>query len=122
MQGITLMTPQLNEQGSRLYIIGNGFDLYHGVASTYRDFEKYVKNSNNELYSHLQLYFDYDCLWSHFEAVLAEIDVESIQIESKDFIDSLNPDVFCCFTLILAARHPCFFIITSNQSMQHENY
>ena len=78
---------------SRLYIIGNGFDLHHGLASTYRDFEKYVRNNNNKLYSRLQLYFDYDYLWSHFEAVLAKIDVHAIQIESKDFIDNLNPDV-----------------------------
>lgn len=82
-----------NELESRLYIIGNGFDLHHGIASSYRNFENHVKNNNAKLYSNLRLYFNYDYLWSNFEAALAEIDVRSIQIESKDFIDNLNPDV-----------------------------
>ncbi|WP_420714795.1 AbiH family protein [Roseateles sp. SL47] len=28
---------------SRLYIIGNGFDLYHGIPSAYRQFKAYAQ-------------------------------------------------------------------------------
>jgi hypothetical protein len=28
---------------NKLYVIGNGFDLYHGIKSSYSDFMHYVK-------------------------------------------------------------------------------
>lgn len=77
----------------QLYIIGNGFDLHHSIASTYGDFENYVKKERPDLYKHLQKYFDYNFLWCQFEATLAEIDIESIKEECKEYIASLDSDV-----------------------------
>lgn len=31
-----------------LYIIGNGFDRYHGASSSYSDFKNYVKRKSLE--------------------------------------------------------------------------
>jgi hypothetical protein len=33
----------LNDRQLELYIIGNGFDLHHGIASAYNNFENYVE-------------------------------------------------------------------------------
>lgn len=34
----------------RLYIIGNGFDLHHGLESSYNDFRDFVAEYNKKLY------------------------------------------------------------------------
>jgi len=36
--------------GERLYIIGNGFDMHHGIKSSYKDFGKYLKAIDSETY------------------------------------------------------------------------
>lgn len=33
----------------RLYIIGNGFDLHHGILSSYRDYRKYLLLKHSDL-------------------------------------------------------------------------
>lgn len=69
-----------------LYIIGNGFDMHHGIQSSYKNFKKYVEDNNEELYKQLQRYFDEDALWGDFEATLAAIDMDTIQEECVDYI------------------------------------
>lgn len=34
----------------RLFILGNGFDLSHGLETKYTDFEKWVSNRNKRLH------------------------------------------------------------------------
>ena len=34
----------------KLYILGNGFDVAHGLPTKYLDFENYVKSIDKELY------------------------------------------------------------------------
>ncbi|MDB9382400.1 bacteriophage abortive infection AbiH family protein [Nodularia spumigena CS-584] len=72
--------------GQQLYIIGNGFDIFHGVRSRYSDFEQYVRSTNRNLYDALQEYFIQDELWSDFEATLAEIDTEKIVEDAAKFL------------------------------------
>lgn len=60
-----------------LYIVGNGFDLYHGVASKYSDFKTYLaKHDRNLLYALEHLY---DCkdFWGDFEQNLLTISRET---------------------------------------------
>lgn len=63
-----------------LYIIGNGFDLYHGLGSTYDDFHKYVKEQFPDTEDFLNIYFNLrennDSLWSDFENDLETFDYE----------------------------------------------
>ena len=40
-----------------LYIIGNGFDLYHGAESSYADFRKYLLHHNVDVVKSLELFF-----------------------------------------------------------------
>lgn len=51
------------------YIIGNGFDLSHGMSTKYSDFYKYLKKHDQKNIGGFE-YF-YDCeqenLWGNFE-------------------------------------------------------
>ncbi len=62
----------------KLYIIGNGFDRYHGLPSRYADFYLYVEENYPELLEKLNRYFDFRVddyyLWSHFEQDLCHYD------------------------------------------------
>lgn len=57
-----------------LYIIGNGFDLHHGVMSSYGAFESWLKGRNKKLYRKLNDVCRVDYLWRDFERALADVD------------------------------------------------
>lgn len=57
-----------------LYIIGNGFDLHHGVASSYASFCKWLKKHDFELFDLYETVCSYDALWSDFETSMAYVD------------------------------------------------
>ncbi len=58
----------------KLYIIGNGFDLHHGLETSYASFCQHVKENDRELYEFLEWYVDIeldkDGLWKDFEKSL----------------------------------------------------
>ena len=56
-----------------LYVIGNGFDIAHGVPSRYINFRDSM-GKNNSLRLNLETYLKVDDLWSDFEEALAHID------------------------------------------------
>lgn len=56
-----------------LYIIGNGFDLHHGVHSSYRDFADWLKKNNRDLYGALLRVCQVEFLWKDFEKALAYV-------------------------------------------------
>ena len=71
---------------SRLIILGNGFDLYHGLPTSYKnDLVPILKESNKELFEKLnKLYFEENIdLWSDFEK----------QIGRTRSLDSLNSPI-----------------------------
>lgn len=76
----------------RLYIIGNGFDIFHGVKSKYSDFKDYVEKNDNDLFEALEEYFNTDELWSDFEETLAYIDTDKIVDDASDFLVSYGAD------------------------------
>ncbi|WDO12332.1 bacteriophage abortive infection AbiH family protein [Flavobacterium sp. WW92] len=76
----------------QLFIIGNGFDIFHGIPSRYSDFEAYVKASNPSLYAALQEYFVQDELWSDFEATLALIDTDKIVEDAAQYLDDYGAE------------------------------
>jgi hypothetical protein len=71
---------------SKLYIIGNGFDLHHGIKSSYWDFKEYLEDIDWELVDKLEKYFGSDALWSEFEETLADLDTEEIVDECRGFL------------------------------------
>ena len=59
----------------KLYIIGNGFDLYHYLPSSYKDFHDFVKERDHDLFEIIEKYFDNDgTFWYAFEMKLRELD------------------------------------------------
>lgn len=61
---------------NHLYIIGNGFDLHHGINSKYSDFRVWLTETNCELLCRLDnIYGDCDQeWWADFENQIASLD------------------------------------------------
>ena len=84
-----------------LYIIGNGFDLYHRLDTWYSSFGLFLKNNENDIYEYFINYFGLpeldedneeslkDPLWSQFEASLASLNIEEVLSEYSEF--AANP-------------------------------
>ena len=90
---------------SRLYVIGNGFDLYHDLATSYLSFGIFLQENYPSLYESMITYYGLPSiengneratgsyLWSEFETVLAYLDHESILDEYSDYVASpSSPD------------------------------
>ena len=60
-----------------LYIIGNGFDIYTGLATKYSDFRKWLENSYPFIYENMYATYDMDGdWWNDFEAQLGKLDIK----------------------------------------------
>ena len=62
-----------------LYIIGNGFDIHHGIKSRYSDFRDYLRKIDNSLYDLITEYIPISDDWSDLEQSLADTDSEQIK-------------------------------------------
>lgn len=76
-----------------LYIIGNGFDLHHGLKTSYRDYREFLEYTNSSIaYSYERICDyspDYSELWNDIEFSL-NIDYEGI---TEDVISQNYPDM-----------------------------
>lgn len=73
----------------KLYIIGNGFDIYHEIPCKYSDFKRFCEREANDMYRRLNAYYDdADDLWSYFERNLPNINGEALISWAAD----RNPD------------------------------
>lgn len=65
-----------------LYIIGNGFDLNHGLKTSYLDFKKNYAMSKPALWRVLEKFYGNrlkkDLWWSNFEKMLGEVDYQHL--------------------------------------------
>lgn len=75
-----------------LYIIGNGFDIHHGISSRYSDFKEYLSNVDNDLHDLVEEYIPTKEDWSDLEAALAEIDVDNIIENASQFLVSYSTE------------------------------
>lgn len=72
----------------RLYVIGNGFDLYHGIPSSYRDFAAYLERADWAIHRMVGEYFAGDAaFWADFENRLAEFDADQAVDYASQFLD-----------------------------------
>ncbi len=79
----------------KLYIIGNGFDLMHGLPSSYWNFREYLKDTNSAYLADLeQLFHIYpesqaialkNSLWKEFESNLSGSVDESLFIDAYEY-------------------------------------
>ncbi len=80
---LTLFPELDNDLSSNLYIIGNGFDIMHGLSTKYEDFRKWlVTNGDEQLVKLMNLLFPYapdnddnngNWFWSDIENYLGGI-------------------------------------------------
>ena len=59
----------IQENMATLFIIGNGFDLAHGLSTSYFDLKQYISTKDAEVYKQIneQLFVGNQDLWSSFE-------------------------------------------------------
>ena len=88
-----------------LYIIGNGFDRYHGLDTRYQSFALFLKSKHNCIYEMFTQYYGlpdldendkaslYDPLWADFENALAKLDFQSVLEDNTDYLaNPSSPD------------------------------
>ena len=91
----------------KLYIIGNGFDIYHGLSTRYESFAFYLQDNAREIYDLLIQYYSLPhldkknpdsvyglCLWSEFEKTLADLDFEQVLDDNTDYLPNISSDDF----------------------------
>ncbi|TKV08990.1 hypothetical protein FDX19_13630 [Citrobacter sp. wls619] len=76
----------------RLYIIGNGFDIRHGLPTEYKHFKSYVAKNDQALYDAIEEYIPTGDEWGELESALGNIDYELILQNSEMFLASYNTD------------------------------
>lgn len=75
-----------------LFVVGNGFDLFHGVGSTYSEFGEYVRRTNGSLHKTFEKYFSFEGNWAKLEETLACLDINSIVEDASEFLVSYGSD------------------------------
>jgi hypothetical protein len=87
-----------------LYIIGNGFDMYHGLNTSYQSFGLYLKENHSDIYDNLIEYYYLPDLdsdddekyyeWACFEMALADLDYSRILDDNSDWLPNIASDDF----------------------------
>ena len=77
---------------SKLYVIGNGFDLWHGIPSSYGEFKSFVREHDRDLFDAVENYLPAGTDWSDLESALAAIDVDGIIEDLGHFMVSYAAD------------------------------
>ena len=91
-----------------LYIIGNGFDLFHQIPTAYINFRKYIFTKNITLKKWLNNIYgpsaiQNDMWWSNFETMLGQVDYANISKVKQgtalapNMVDNLNTNLSLFF-------------------------
>lgn len=120
---------------SKLFIIGNGFDLYHGVKSSYGAFDSFVSRNFTCDYHRMGKYLscEKDGLWSDFEASLGKIKLFELaknndffrnydRIDLENELDRLASDYKWIFTLWIRDVQKEFEKVEPKLSLGKDDY
>ncbi|CUW37784.1 conserved protein of unknown function [Magnetospirillum sp. XM-1] len=78
---------------NKLYVVGNGLDLYHGIPTSYKHFGVYLKCMAPEIFEIVDRYLGADDdLWCAFEARLADLDTDTMADDAGKFLVSYAVD------------------------------
>lgn len=76
-----------------LYIIGNGFDLHHGLATSFSNFKEFVARRNPGLKSTVEDYLcDLNGNWANLEEALAHLDTDQVIDHASNFLVSYGAE------------------------------
>jgi len=71
----------------KLVIIGNGFDMFHGICSSYWNFKQYLNETGAfSFIESLEKYILSDELWKSFEAALGHLDYELLESDNSHYM------------------------------------
>ncbi|WP_353980919.1 AbiH family protein [Salinicola endophyticus] len=76
----------------RLFVIGNGFDLFHKLSSSLADFSRYVKQKNPNLHETIDEYLQLEGNWNTLEMSLADFDAERALDEALEFLQPYSTE------------------------------
>ena len=67
----------------KLYVIGNGFDLHHGLPCSYSDFEVWLQENRPDVYRNMNRIYGecHDGMWSVFEHSLAGFNLDDYPVD-----------------------------------------
>ncbi|MFT4955332.1 MAG: hypothetical protein ACI8U3_001720 [Brevundimonas sp.] len=85
---------------SKLFIIGNGFDIHHGIRSRYTDFADWVETVDSEVHSAVERFLptwvdaegNVQNAWSDLENNLENFDIEQLLDYGSNFLPSYGAD------------------------------
>ncbi len=76
----------------KLYVIGNGFDLWHGIPSSLARFKQYVQATDRDVYREVEDYLPTQEDWSDLERALADMDVDALIDNLGHFMGSYGAE------------------------------
>ncbi len=78
---------------TKLYIIGNGFDLHHEIPSGYRDFKMFLQKEDQRLFELVEDYLPgIGEDWCDLESALGDIDIDHIIDSNSVFLPSYSAE------------------------------
>ncbi|MFV0419160.1 MAG: bacteriophage abortive infection AbiH family protein [Dysgonomonas sp.] len=76
-----------------LFIIGNGFDVYHGIESRYSHFADYVEEHNSDLYDCVSEFLGHpEDFWKDFETNLQHLDEDNLTDYARAYLMDYGAD------------------------------
>ncbi|MFT6429824.1 MAG: hypothetical protein ACJAXR_001793 [Halopseudomonas sp.] len=75
-----------------LYVIGNGFDLHHGLPTQYKHFKAFLSMVSRQVFNWVDAYVPADEDWSDLELALADMDTESVVSDLTGFLASYSDE------------------------------
>lgn len=79
----------VSSPATTLYVIGNGFDLAHGVPSSYSKFRDWL-GRRSALRETLETYIRNDALWWNLEEALADLDLDTPSMAIPEMLDAFG--------------------------------
>jgi hypothetical protein len=103
-----------------LYIIGNGFDLHHGIASKYSDFKTYLAKHDRDLLFALENLYDCEDIWGDFENNLLTVSRETFMEFISPFFpeNEIDDDDFTYAELFLSQDHAGYLVDSLTENLK----
>ena len=82
-----------NQCYTKLYVIGNGFDLHHGIQSSYFNFKDFLEENDPDVINVVDTYLgNIEDFWWNFEKSLAYLDEDQILDHTSNYLVSYGAD------------------------------
>lgn len=80
----------------KLYVIGNGFDIHHGINSSYKCYMKWLKDNHKDVYDNILKYYpqaEDDEWWGDFENNLGSPEIQEYLSDTAYFNQPSSEDI-----------------------------